>query len=79
VPSLLILFGLSWSVDNTVLWWFWILVAVVWAVWLGIKYLDWNFTHFVVTTDRVVFRTGVLAKHGVASATSTSGRASGNA
>jgi uncharacterized membrane protein YdbT with pleckstrin-like domain len=62
---LLILFGLSWSVDNTVLWWVWVLVAVVWAVWLGIKYLDWNFTHFVVTTDRVVFRTGVLAKHGV--------------
>lgn len=45
--------------------WFWALLALAWAVWLGIKYLDWNFTHFVVTTDRVVFRTGVLAKHGV--------------
>ena len=31
----------------------------------ALKYLEWNFTHFVVTDDRVIFRTGVLAKHGV--------------
>lgn len=43
----------------------WALAALVWAVWLGWKYLDWNFTHFVVTSDRVVFRTGVLGKRGV--------------
>jgi uncharacterized membrane protein YdbT with pleckstrin-like domain len=43
----------------------WALVAVVWAVWLGLKYLEWNFTHFVVTDDRVIYRTGVLAKRGV--------------
>jgi uncharacterized membrane protein YdbT with pleckstrin-like domain len=65
---LLILLWLSLQVHGTpgnVFKWFWALVAVAWAVWLGIKYLDWNFTHFVVTTERVVFRTGVLAKHGV--------------
>ncbi len=43
----------------------WAVVAVAWAVWLGYKYLEWNFTHFVVTDDRVIFRTGVLAKRGV--------------
>jgi uncharacterized membrane protein YdbT with pleckstrin-like domain len=43
----------------------WALAAVVWAGWLGVKYLEWNFTHFVVTDDRVIFRTGVLAKRGV--------------
>jgi uncharacterized membrane protein YdbT with pleckstrin-like domain len=43
----------------------WAIVAVVWAGWLGLKYLTWNFTHFVVTGDRVIFRTGVLAKRGV--------------
>jgi uncharacterized membrane protein YdbT with pleckstrin-like domain len=43
----------------------WGIVALVWAVWLFIKYLNWNFTHFVVTSDRVVYRTGVLAKRGV--------------
>jgi len=43
----------------------WGALAVIWAVWLGIKYLQWNFTHFVVTTDRVIYRTGALSKHGV--------------
>ncbi len=44
---------------------FWGVLALVWAGWLGLRYLNWNFTHFVVTTNRVIFRTGVLAKHGV--------------
>jgi uncharacterized membrane protein YdbT with pleckstrin-like domain len=43
----------------------WGVLALLWAVWLGIKYLNWNFTHFVVTSDRVIYRTGVLAKRGV--------------
>jgi uncharacterized membrane protein YdbT with pleckstrin-like domain len=43
----------------------WAIAAVAWAGWLGVKYLEWNFTHFVVTDDRVIFRTGVLAKRGV--------------
>ena len=43
----------------------WAIVAVAWAGWLALKYLEWNFTHFVVTDDRVIYRTGVLAKRGV--------------
>jgi uncharacterized membrane protein YdbT with pleckstrin-like domain len=43
----------------------WGVLALVWACWLGLQYLNWTFTHFVVTTSRVIFRTGVLAKHGV--------------
>lgn len=43
----------------------WAVVALVWAIWLGLKYLRWNFTHFVVTSDRVIYRTGALSKHGV--------------
>jgi len=43
----------------------WAVIALVWAVWLGLKYLRWNFTHFVVTSDRVIYRTGALSKHGV--------------
>jgi len=43
----------------------WGIAAVVWAGWLALKYLEWNFTHFVVTDDRVIYRTGVLAKRGV--------------
>ncbi len=43
----------------------WAAAAIVWAIWLLVKYLDWQFTHFVVTDERVVSRTGVLAKRGV--------------
>jgi uncharacterized membrane protein YdbT with pleckstrin-like domain len=43
----------------------WGLFAVIWAGWLATRYANWNFTHFVVTSDRVIYRTGVLAKHGV--------------
>ena len=39
--------------------------AVVWAGWLLVKFLEWSRTHFVVTTDRVIYRTGVLSRSGV--------------
>jgi uncharacterized membrane protein YdbT with pleckstrin-like domain len=43
----------------------WGIAGIAWAAWLGVKYVQWNFTHFVVTDDRVIFRTGALAKRGV--------------
>jgi membrane protein YdbS with pleckstrin-like domain len=43
----------------------WAIFAIAWAAWLVLKYFEWNFTHFVVTTDRVIYRTGVLSKRGV--------------
>lgn len=43
----------------------WAVFLVVWAGWVVIKYLDWRFTHFVITSERVIFRTGVLSKRGV--------------
>jgi uncharacterized membrane protein YdbT with pleckstrin-like domain len=45
--------------------WGWGILAVIWAVWLALKYFQWQFTYFVVTDNRVIFRTGVLAKRGV--------------
>ena len=42
-----------------------IALVLVWAVWLAYEYLQWQFTYFVVTDQRVVFRTGVIGKHGV--------------
>jgi uncharacterized membrane protein YdbT with pleckstrin-like domain len=48
-------------------WWLtapWGVIALIWAGWLVLKYLNWNFTHFVVTSNRVISRTGVLAKRG---------------
>jgi uncharacterized membrane protein YdbT with pleckstrin-like domain len=38
-------------------------VAAGWAVWLGARLISWQTTHFVVTTDRLVFRSGILSKH----------------
>ena len=44
----------------------WVVVALVvaWAVWLGLKYLSWARTYFVVTNQRVVYRTGVVVAEG---------------
>ena len=41
------------------------LVALAWAVWLGLKYLGWRMTYFVVTSRRVIYRSGVISKRGV--------------
>lgn len=45
----------------------WVLIAaiVLSAIWLLIRYLRWATTNFVVTSDRVVFRHGVIAKSGI--------------
>jgi membrane protein YdbS with pleckstrin-like domain len=41
------------------------LVAIAWAAWLGLKYLGWRMTYFVVTSRRVIYRSGVISKRGV--------------
>jgi membrane protein YdbS with pleckstrin-like domain len=33
--------------------------------WFGLRYLQWMTTNFVVTTDRLIYRHGVIAKHGI--------------
>jgi membrane protein YdbS with pleckstrin-like domain len=43
--------------------WVTVAVALAWAVWLGARLISWQTTHFVVTSDRLVFRSGILAKH----------------
>lgn len=45
----------------------WVLIAaiVLSAVWLVIRYMKWATTNFVITSDRVVFRHGVIAKSGI--------------
>jgi uncharacterized membrane protein YdbT with pleckstrin-like domain len=43
----------------------WLVLAIAWAIWLACKYVSWSFTHFVVTTDRVIYRTGFVSKRGV--------------
>ncbi len=45
----------------------WIVAAVVLAAGLNVlwRYLNWSGVNFVVTTDRLIFRTGVFTKRGV--------------
>jgi uncharacterized membrane protein YdbT with pleckstrin-like domain len=45
----------------------WIAIAgiVISAVLLVSRYIQWFTTHFVITSDRIIFRTGVFAKHGI--------------
>lgn len=53
------------SVPRTVMGLALAIAALIWAAWLVLKYLQWTYTHFVVTSDRVIWRTGVVARHGV--------------
>jgi membrane protein YdbS with pleckstrin-like domain len=41
------------------------LLVIVCLGWFGIRYAKWSNTNFVVTTDRVIHRVGVIAKHGI--------------
>jgi membrane protein YdbS with pleckstrin-like domain len=45
----------------------WVFAAAVVGVlgWLGIRFLIWSNTSFVITTDRVIYRSGVLSKSGI--------------
>jgi uncharacterized membrane protein YdbT with pleckstrin-like domain len=38
---------------------------VITAIWVVVRYLKWMTTHFVITSHRLIFRTGVLAKNGI--------------
>jgi len=40
-------------------------LLVFWAVWLGVRFMAWRNTYFVVTDRRVIFRTGFISKRGV--------------
>jgi uncharacterized membrane protein YdbT with pleckstrin-like domain len=45
----------------------WVAIAaiVVSAIWLVIRYLKWATTNFVITSDRIIFRSGIIAKSGI--------------
>jgi uncharacterized membrane protein YdbT with pleckstrin-like domain len=65
IPVLALLIGaLKQNGDvQTVGLWVTAAVALGWAVWLGSRLISWQTTHFLVTSERLVFRSGILAKH----------------
>jgi membrane protein YdbS with pleckstrin-like domain len=40
-------------------------LIVVSAIWLITRYLKWGTTNFVITSDRVIYRSGVVSKRGI--------------
>lgn len=45
--------------------WVAIVLIVGSALWLVVRYGKWATTNFVITSDRIIFRSGVLAKSGI--------------
>jgi membrane protein YdbS with pleckstrin-like domain len=45
--------------------WTALILIVASAVWLLVRYLRWGTTSFVITSDRVIFRHGLIAKSGI--------------
>jgi len=51
--------------DESWLKWIALALIVASAGWLLVRYLKWATTNFVITSDRVIFRHGVVAKSGI--------------
>jgi len=51
---------------GTVLHWVTGIGALYSTIWLAVRWLQWRSTHFVVTSDRLIYRSGVFAKQGIA-------------
>jgi uncharacterized membrane protein YdbT with pleckstrin-like domain len=45
--------------------WAAIALIVLCALWLVIRYMKWATTNFVITSDRIIFRSGIVAKSGI--------------
>lgn len=50
---------------RTALVWISLIALVASIVWLAVRYAKWSTTNFVITSDRLIFRTGVLGKSGI--------------
>ncbi len=42
-----------------------IALIIACAIWVAVRYAKWANTNFVITSDRVIFRSGVVAKSGI--------------
>jgi uncharacterized membrane protein YdbT with pleckstrin-like domain len=60
-----LVFGETDGDTQTGLGWVAFVILVVAAIWLVIRYLRWLTTNFVITSNRLIFRQGLIAKHGI--------------
>jgi uncharacterized membrane protein YdbT with pleckstrin-like domain len=61
---LIVSVALQVAVGNSVVTLVTLVPVVVALLWVAGRYARWANTNFVVTTERLIFRSGVLAKHG---------------
>jgi uncharacterized membrane protein YdbT with pleckstrin-like domain len=67
IPVVAVFIGVLQMDDGdlkTAAWWACAAITLAWAVWLAGRLGRWSTTHFVVTTERLIYRTGVFAKQG---------------
>ena len=55
---------LAWGWEGVTLAGSGILILIA-LLWVGFTYLEWVTTNFVITTDRLIYRHGILSKHGI--------------
>lgn len=69
VSAFALAWAANWDGSNVLETWGAVVLAAVFVgclLWLGVRWLKWRSTHFVVTSDRVIFRSGVVVTRGVA-------------
>ncbi|MGQ0842579.1 MAG: PH domain-containing protein [Sporichthyaceae bacterium] len=66
IPVLaLAVFALTLDGDTgTIVGWLALVVLVVWLLWFLVRLANWLTTHFVLTSERLIFRRGLISKHG---------------
>lgn len=63
------LWASMWDESNDLERWGGLIIAASFALcalWMLLRWMKWRSTHFVVTSDRVIFRSGIIVKRGVA-------------
>jgi len=58
-----LVYGINGTIGTGLHYFFWALF-LAWVVWLACKFLSWQFTYFMVSDQRVAYRTGVISRHG---------------
>lgn len=69
LTGLAVIWAATWDGSNAFETWGGLLLVAMLVLalcWLGLRWMKWRSTHFVLTSERVVFRSGILAKRGVA-------------
>jgi membrane protein YdbS with pleckstrin-like domain len=61
-----VIFGIyALTTDSDPLKWLALVLVVIAAIWVIDRYIKWTTTHFVITSDRLIYRSGFIRKAGI--------------